>query len=104
MTLLFLPLSLAVGLGLGFACGLWAQARVSDLYWRASEERANRRVALAVQDAERKRHERQEAINRAKVLYGPHLQPDQDAVIEEEVERVLGAVRTVDKGGRGNGR
>ena len=88
-------LACVLGLG-GFLGGVWAYACLYRDFKARMEDEQKRRI-LALELAGRQRDERLRQIQeRVRASYG-RLEPGQEEVVNEEVERVLGT------GPRGNG-
>lgn len=89
-SLAFVPAALACGLAIGFLAGLWAHAHLYQHFLAKEEEKANRKIQRAVQMTQQAKTNHQEAIKRIKDFYGNDLSPENQQVISEEVEKVLG--------------
>lgn len=73
-----------------FCVGVWASTEIIKTFEVRWEERASRRVALALQEQGRKQLERQQAIERWKAQH-QDLTPDQENIMSEEIEAALSA-------------
>ena len=80
-----------MALGVGFLSGLWCYAHVYQHFFARAEETAKRRVAVAV-SAERAGKQRVEEVRRRmRAQWGDDLSAKHQEVMDEEIEKVLGA-------------
>ena len=89
-------LAAAIGVGAltaGFIAGVWAYAKIHEHFFGKVEEQVKRRVHLALL-AEREKKSKLDEVRRNIVQqWGPDLSSKHQAVIDEEIEQVLGATR-----------
>ena len=77
----------------GFLSGVWAYANIHSHFFGKVEEQVKRRVHLALV-AEREKKVKLDEVRRNIVQqWGPDLSSKHQAVIDEEIEQVLGATR-----------
>jgi len=78
------------GMAAMFACGVWAAVEILKTFELKWDEKAARRVSMALQEQARKQIERRQVVERFKQTYG-ELPAEHEAALTEEIENVLSA-------------
>jgi len=85
------PAAVALGLAVGYVLGVWSYAQTYASFLVHQEAKADRKVQRALMERDRARMDRARMIERIRRAEGDTLTPQQEEVVTEEVERILGA-------------